>query len=137
MDILKEENFSYDSSLFSGSTGRTKLNKTDEEILALGNGLKIFPISTFKMGKFDFGTGGAYFRLLPYKYFKRRISSLLLKGNVNFYIHPWELDPDQPKVKGSSTRINLTHYINLNRTEKKLENLVSDFDFCTLQQTIN
>lgn len=137
MDILKEEGFTYDSSLFPGNTGRTRLDNSDKEIDALGNGLKILPISTFKMGTFDFGTGGGYFRLLPYRYFRKRLSSLLETKPAIFYIHPWELDPEQPGMNGISRRINLTHYINLKGTEKKLENLVSDFDFCTLQQTIN
>lgn len=136
MKILREEGFVYDSSLFPGSTGRTSLKGTSKEIYAFENGLVEYPLNTFKMASLDFGVGGGYFRLLPYRYFKKRLSAIATKDPVLFYIHPWELDADQPQIPGLSKRIRLTHYVNLASTEKKLDNLLSDFDFCTLKQTI-
>jgi hypothetical protein len=88
------------------------------------------------MAALDFGIGGGYFRLLPYRYFKKRLLAIDANAPVIFYIHPWELDVAQPQIPGLSKRIRFTHYVNLAGTEKKLDNLLSDFDFCTLKQTI-
>ena len=137
VDILKEEGFSYDSSIFPGSTVRTGIQGFRKDIHTLDNGLKEFPISNFKVTKFDFGVGGAYFRILPYVYFRKKLKSLLKERPAVFYIHPWELDQNHPYVKGLGKRIQYTHYYNLKNTEKKLDKLLSDFQFCTLNQLIN
>ena len=137
LDILKEEGFSYDSSIFPGSTVRTGIQGFRKDIHTLDNGLKEFPISNFKVTKFDFGVGGAYFRILPYVYFRKKLKSLLIERPAVFYIHPWELDENHPYIKGLGKRIQYTHYHNLKNTEKKLDKLLSDFQFCTLNQIIN
>lgn len=131
IDVLKEEGFSYDSSIFPGSTARTGISGFRKDIHTLENGLKEFPISNFKVTKFDFGVGGAYFRILPYSFFKRKLNSLLKERPAVFYTHPWELDPDHPYLKGLGRRIQYTHYYNLKNTEKKLDKLLADFHFCT------
>ena len=136
LDILKEEGFEYDSSIFPGSTARTGIAGFKKEIHTLENGLREFPISNFKVTKFDFGVGGAYFRILPYQYFKRKLKELLKERPAVFYIHPWELDENHPHLKGLSRRIQYTHYYNLKNTENKLDKLLSDFDFCSLKQMI-
>lgn len=137
LDVLKEEGFTYDSSIFPGSTVRTGIQGFRKDIHTLDNGLKEFPISNFKVTKFDFGVGGAYFRILPYPYFRRRLNSLLKERPAVFYIHPWELDENHPQINGLGRRIQYTHYYNLKNTEKKLDKLLSDFQFCTLNQLIN
>jgi len=134
LEILKEEGFSYDSSIFPGSTARTGIQGFNKNIHKLNNGLNEFPISNFRVTKFDFGAGGAYFRILPYPYFRKKLSELLKDRPAVFYIHPWELDPGHPHLKGLSRRIQYTHYYNLKNTEKKLDKLLSDFDFCTPNQ---
>ncbi|MDP9229740.1 MAG: DUF3473 domain-containing protein, partial [Bacteroidota bacterium] len=137
-DILKDEGFTYDSSIFPGSTLRTGIKGFKKDVHTLPNGLKEFPISNFKMlNKFDFGVGGAYFRILPYRYFEYRLKKLLKLRPVVFYIHPWELDEKHPHLKGLGSRTQYTHYVNLKNTEKKLDNLLSDFEFCSLKQILN
>lgn len=148
LDILKEEGFIYDTSIFPGSTVRTGIQDFPRQVHTLPNGLKEFPISNFKilklpfqvknLGKgFDFGAGGAYFRILPYTYFKHRLRKLLKEQPAIFYIHPWELDHRQPYIKSLGKRIQYTHYINLKKTEKKLARLFTDFEFCSLKEIIN
>ncbi len=136
LDILKEEGFIYDSSIFPGSTARTGIAGFKKEIHTLENGLREFPISNFKVTKFDFGVGGAYFRILPYSYFCSKLKKLLVQRPAVFYIHPWELDENHPYLKGLNKRIQYTHYFNLKNTEKKLDKLLSDFEFCSLNQLI-
>lgn len=148
LDILRDEGFIYDSSIFPGSSMRTGIQGFRKDIHTLKNGLVEFPISNFKVlqfpllgrglgGGFDFGAGGAYFRILPYSYFKKKLKKLLVQKPVVFYIHPWELDKDQPYVKNLGQRIQYTHYYNLKSTEKKLDKLLSDFEFCTPDQILN
>jgi len=131
LDVLKEEGFENDSSIFPGDTKRTGIKGFKKEVHQLENGLKEFPISTFKVTKLDFAVGGAYFRILPYQYFKKKVKTILKERPAVFYIHPWELDKDQPYVKGLGRRIQYTHYFNLKNTERKLEKLVSEFEFCS------
>ncbi len=52
-----------------------------------------------------------------------------------FYIHPWELDPDHPRLN-LPRRIRLTHYWNLGKTEKRLRRLLREFDFTTMRQVL-
>ena len=73
--------------------------------------------------------GGGYFRLLPFaasKWLLRRASE---GRNIPamFYFHPWELDPDQPRVRGARARARFRHYLNLHRFEPRLKALLEQF----------
>ena len=137
IDVLKEEGFTYDSSIFPGSTARTGIAGFKKEVHVLENGLNEFPISNFKVTRFDFGVGGAYFRILPYRFFRKKLREVLQARPAVFYIHPWELDPGHPYLKGLGRRIQYTHYFNLKNTEKKLDKLLSDFEFCSPNEIFN
>ena len=132
LDILKEEGFMYDSSIFPGNTFRAGIAGFNKEIHTLSNGLIEFPISNFPVAALQFGIGGAYFRTLPYHYFKQRLQRLLQHRPALFYFHPWEFDAKQPYIKGLAHRAVHTHYHNLHKTEQKLERLFNDFEFVPL-----
>ena len=136
LEILKEEGFMYDSSIFAGDAKRTGIPGFDPTIQQLGNGMMEFPISTMKVLNFDFGTGGGYFRLLPYNIFKKKFKKIVEDRQGIFYIHPWELDVNQPKVSGINSRIRFTHYVNLGSTERKLTQLLSDFECTTISDIL-
>jgi polysaccharide deacetylase family protein (PEP-CTERM system associated) len=73
--------------------------------------------------------GGGYFRLLPYSVSKwsiRRVNEAEEQPAV-FYFHPWELDPGQPRVKGPGLKTRVRHYLNLERSERRLRRLLKDF----------
>jgi polysaccharide deacetylase family protein (PEP-CTERM system associated) len=75
--------------------------------------------------------GGGYFRLYPTYVFKQGIKRVLNKNNAFiFYAHPWEFDPNQPRVHQASRGFKFRHYINLPKTEKKLKNIISGFSDC-------
>jgi polysaccharide deacetylase family protein (PEP-CTERM system associated) len=75
--------------------------------------------------------GGAYFRIIPFSIFKRGVKNILKKENVYlFYMHPWEIDPDQPRVDEASSSCKFKHYINLNRTFLKLTRFIQYFGQC-------
>lgn len=88
------------------------------------------PITTTRFLDRNFPAGGGgYFRLLPYgvsKWSIRRVNEKDEQPAI-FYFHPWELDPDQPRVKGAGVKTRVRHYLNLRRTEHRLRRLLRDF----------
>jgi polysaccharide deacetylase family protein (PEP-CTERM system associated) len=88
------------------------------------------PITTscFLNKKFPAG-GGGYFRFFPYfvsRYLLSRVNLTDQQPGI-FYFHPWEIDPDQPRQRNISLKTQFRHYLNLNRTEKRLVRLCGDF----------
>lgn len=73
--------------------------------------------------------GGGYFRLLPYGLSRRGLQRVLDRDGqpVVFYFHPWEIDPDQPRVQGAGFRARFRHYTNLDRMADKLRAVLRDF----------
>jgi hypothetical protein len=75
--------------------------------------------------------GGGYFRLLPFSVFKAGVNAILKKdGAYMFYMHPWEIDPEQPKVDNASYSNKFKHYTNIKKTSLKLSRLVNEFEHC-------
>jgi polysaccharide deacetylase family protein (PEP-CTERM system associated) len=94
------------------------------------NGLLEVPITTTRLLSHNLPAGGGgYFRLMPYplsRWFIRRVNHIDRKPAV-FYFHPWELDPEQPRVKGLNAKTRFRHYVNLRHTERRLHRLLADF----------
>lgn len=136
LDILKEEGFAYDSSVFPVSFhDRYGFGKCESEPFRWPNGLMEVPLTVYRIGNLALPlAGGGYFRLLPYAYFKYFFNRLNARNErFTFYLHPWEIDPGQPRVKlpvGYAFR----HYVNLKLTEKSLVRLLSDFRFESIHQ---
>jgi polysaccharide deacetylase family protein (PEP-CTERM system associated) len=95
-----------------------------------GSRLLEIPITTVEwMGRRLPCGGGGYFRLLPYALFRsglRRVNRRDGEPGV-FYCHPWEIDPDQPRIAGAPWKSRLRHYTNLRRMRRKLDRLLADF----------
>jgi polysaccharide deacetylase family protein (PEP-CTERM system associated) len=135
LDILKEAGFEYDSSIFPirhDTYGIPDAPQLPSRI-ATPNGASIveFPMSTAPM----FGvrvpvSGGGYFRILPYWLTRRGLRKLNteLGRPFIFYLHPWEVDPDQPRVR-TNWKSRLRHYTNLERCEARLTRLIGEFRF--------
>ena len=83
--------------------------------------------------------GGGFFRVLPYAFSRWAIRQVNQHENrpAVFYFHPWEIDPDQPRVSNAPMRSRLRHYTNLHRMASKLEGLVRDFDWCRMDQIVH
>lgn len=76
-------------------------------------------------------SGGGYFRLLPYAVSRallRRVNERDGQSGV-FYMHPWEIDPEQPRVDGIALKSRFRHYVSLARTERRLSRLLADFSW--------
>lgn len=87
------------------------------------------PISAVRLGGRNWPAGGGgYFRLLPYALSRMAIGRVNADGArpAVFYLHPWEIDPGQPRVRGTPWKSRLRHYLSLSRTEARLRRLLRD-----------
>jgi polysaccharide deacetylase family protein (PEP-CTERM system associated) len=83
-------------------------------------------------------SGGFYFRFIPYLIFKSGIDKIIKdKGIYIFYIHPWEFDPKQPRVKNINYQYKFRHYTNLRKTESKFIHLLNDYKFLPIRNAIS
>ena len=95
------------------------------------------PISTARLFERNWPAGGGgYFRLMPYpvsRWLIQRVNQVEGRPAI-FYFHPWELDPDQPRVPGIDARTRFRHYLNLHQTEHRLRRLLGDFRWDRVDQ---
>jgi len=134
LDVLIEEGFVYDASIFPIHHDRYGIPDSPRHPHVLqrtaGSVLEV-PGSTVRLGGVNLPIGGGgYFRQFPYAWTKWGIDRVnrLERQPVTFYTHPWELDPEQPRMAvGTTTR--LRHYRGLERTADRLARLVRDFKF--------
>jgi polysaccharide deacetylase family protein (PEP-CTERM system associated) len=141
IDILVEGGFRYDSSLFPSAFhdryGEIPFVSQNEAggVVQLRPGFHEVLISTvsFFGQRVPWG-GGGYFRVLPYTVFRWGVKKILHRqGCYLFYLHPWEIDPQQPRVRGIKWTYMLRHYAGLNAAKTKLERLLSDFRFLPIR----
>lgn len=131
-DILAEEGHSYSSSVYPirhDHYGMPSASRFAYRPTANHDLIEV-PISTVTLFKRNIPSGGGgYFRLLPYGFSRWALRRILLKEQkpVIFYFHPWEIDPQQPRVKGISRRSRFRHYVNLSTMERRLRAVLRDF----------
>jgi len=89
-------------------------------------GIVEIPITTLQFGKRRYpGAGGGFFRAFPLAHSRMVLRRMAKEGVApNFYLHPWEIDPDQPRYKEAPLKSRLRHYIGLSRCERKLSRLL-------------
>ena len=132
--ILVEEGYTYDSSVFPirhDLHGTPDAPRTIHRITTLAGSILEFPPATVTwLGRNIPTGGGGFFRLYPYVLTRTMLRSINRQNRpFTFYIHPWEIDPDQPRIPGASFKSRFRHYVNLRRTERKLARLLADFSF--------
>jgi len=96
-----------------------------------------FPITTTRVFNKNYPCGGGgWFRLYPYRLSRWAINRVNKQDNepAIFYIHPWELDHEQPRVKNLSYATHFRHYQNLRNTEQKLTRLLQDYTWCSIPE---
>lgn len=136
--ILVEEGYVYDSSIFPvlhDRYGVPSANPEVHQILTSSGLLWEVPPSTVKyMGVRLPVAGGGYFRLYPYVILRALLRKLEGEGSpLVMYMHPWEFDPDQPRMEGSLVS-RMRHYLNLDKTEIRLRALLRDFSFAPIRE---
>jgi polysaccharide deacetylase family protein (PEP-CTERM system associated) len=135
-EILSAEGFHYDSSVFPVSThSRYGLNDYGTEPFVWPSGLQEIPLAVGSLGRLRLPiAGGGYFRLFPYFFSRSVLRRINSQGKpFTFYLHPWELDPDQPRERRVAPTLRFRHYVNLHRTRARLRALVTDFEFDSIR----
>jgi polysaccharide deacetylase family protein (PEP-CTERM system associated) len=136
-ELLAGLGFLYDSSVFPirhANYGMPRAPRCPFTIETANGPLVEFPMPTLEWGKSRAPlAGGAYLRLLPYWFTRWGIRFLNMKENhaACIYLHPWELDSEQPRMSGSLSA-RLRHYIGLRGAEAKFRRLLHDFEFVPL-----
>lgn len=97
------------------------------------------PVTTIRLFERNWpASGGGYFRLLPYalsRWMLRRVNGVDRQPAI-FYFHPWEIDPEQPRIAGINAKTRFRHYVNLERMQGRLERLLGDFRWGRVDRTI-
>lgn len=155
-DELLEAGFQYDSSIFpmqhdfygipdwprfagysvKGETGWLASPQPGAD----GQSIREIPITTLRLkGRNLPIAGGGYFRLLPYVVTRWGLTQINRREQQPFvfYLHPWEFDPQQPRMRGCSAKSRFRHYLNLGRTEARFQALLRDFNFTRMQSAFS
>ena len=142
LEVLVEEGFSLDSSIFPIRHDRYGIPRAEPRLHRLttpAGELWEFPPSVARMARVNVPVcGGGYFRLFPLAW------TLYCLDHINrrerepfiFYVHPWEIDPDQPRIPAGSRLSRFRHYVGLKRTEGKLDRLLARFRFGRVSDVI-
>ena len=141
LEVLLELGFTHDSSIFPMRHDLYGFSGVPRFPFAVQKGLRRlveFPPPTFQLGTFTLPiTGGGYLRLLPLWWQTNRLRALARQGYPTLlYLHPWELDFDQPRLP-APWRSRFRHYTGLRRTGLRLRRLLSEFRFGTLSQVLD
>ena len=137
LDVLIDEGYRYDASIFPIRHDRYGIPVSPREPFPIerqGGALMEVPGSTVRVGPLNLPVaGGGYFRILPYWWTKWGIARLNAteRQAAVFYLHPWEIDPDQPRLPAGWLG-RFRHYRNLHETEARLRALLEDFRFDTV-----
>lgn len=131
-DELLEAGHQYSSSVYPVKHDLYGIPDAPRFAYRCENGLLEIPITTSKIGSKNIPAGGGgFFRFFPYSFSKWNINRV----NQNeqqptiFYFHPWEIDPEQPRQTGISLKSRFRHYLNLNKMQPRLKQLLSDFQW--------
>lgn len=142
LDVLAELGFRYDSSIFPVRHDRYGMPgaRREPHIMSTpgGHALVEFPLSTLQFHRYRLPVaGGGYFRLFPYWFTRYALNRINVADGlpVVFYLHPWEVDPDQPRVS-SGMLSRFRHYQNLRRCQERLATLLQEFSFDTAEHVL-
>jgi polysaccharide deacetylase family protein (PEP-CTERM system associated) len=142
LDVLLEEGYEYDSSIFPIRHDRYGIPVSDRRpyVIDRKHGTLIeVPGSTTRVGPLNLPVaGGGYFRILPYWWTHWGIDRVnrLERRPVVFYLHPWEIDPEQPRLPAGRLG-RFRHYRNLDQTESRLRQLLTDFRFDAMDAVVS
>jgi polysaccharide deacetylase family protein (PEP-CTERM system associated) len=133
LDVLIEEGYVYDASIYPVRHDRYGIPDWPRHVHRVerpGGSIWELPGSTARWAGMNFPMGGGgYFRLLPYGWTRRGIEKVNDEQRpAIFYLHPWEIDPEQPRI-ATSGLTQVRHYGNLGKTETRLRRMLKEFSF--------
>lgn len=136
LDVLNEVGYAYSSSIVPVKHDLYGMPDAPRFCFYPDNkALLEVPITTVTVGGRNINCGGGgWFRLFPYAFTRWALSQVNNQEDQPcvFYFHPWEIDGDQPRISGASAKTRFRHYLNLGRTYNRLERLLNDFNWSTM-----
>jgi polysaccharide deacetylase family protein (PEP-CTERM system associated) len=146
LDILVEEGFKYDSSIFPvhhDTYGIPGAQRFPHTLMTAAGPLLEFPLTTLPL-RVAWKTvqlpiaGGGYLRLLPVGIIQRGIAAINYKEQqpAVLYFHPWEIDPGQPRIR-AGLKSRFRHYLNLQHTERKIRQLLRNIQFAPMNEVLS
>jgi polysaccharide deacetylase family protein (PEP-CTERM system associated) len=142
LDVLIEEGYEYDTSIYPIHHDRYGIPGAERHIHKLqrpAGSLIEVPASTVRVAGMNFPIGGGgYFRLLPSKWIRWGIGRVngVERQPVVFYVHPWEVDPGQPRLDVNAVS-RVRHYTGLKSTMRRLTRLLEEFRFDSIANVLN
>lgn len=130
LDVLAAAGHRYSSSIYPIRHDHYGMPDSPRFAYRATKGLLEVPPTTLRVANQNLpSSGGGYFRLLPYGLSHWMISRVNRHDQESavFYFHPWEIDAGQPKIAGVDLRTRFRHYVNIGRTEARLQRLLTDF----------
>jgi polysaccharide deacetylase family protein (PEP-CTERM system associated) len=135
--VLAEEGYQYSSSIYPIKHDLYGVPGAPRAPFAPLQGLLEIPLTTVKVLGIDLpASGGGYFRLLPYPLTRWLLgrASRTNRTPAVFYLHPWEIDPEQPRQQAAPFLSRFRHYLNLDRTEPRLRRLLRSFTWTRMDR---
>ena len=129
-EALAEAGYQYSSSVYPVRHDHYGMPDSPRFAYRTASGVLELPITTTRLLARNWPAGGGgFFRLLPYQASRWAIARVnrVDRQPAIFYFHPWEIDPHQPRIAGVGAKTRFRHYLNLDRTESRLDRLLSDF----------
>jgi len=131
-ECIARAGYSYSSSVYPVKHDHYGIPDAPRFPYRLESGLMEIPVTTMRwLGRNWPAGGGGYFRLLPYAVSRWQIAKVNADDRrpAIFYFHPWEVDPEQPRVPEATAKTRFRHYVNLDRTAERLRRLLADFSW--------
>lgn len=129
-DCLANTGHRYSSSIYPIAHDHYGMPDSPRFVYEVRPGLLEVPITTLRAFGRNFpSSGGGYFRLLPYalsRWMLQRVNATDRQSGI-FYFHPWEIDSGQPRIPGIGAKTRFRHYVNIDRVEARLNQLLTDF----------
>jgi polysaccharide deacetylase family protein (PEP-CTERM system associated) len=140
-DVLREEGYAFSSSVFPVRHDRYGIPSFPRRPVRLADGagrsILEFPMTTWRvLGRNLPAAGGGWLRFLPPAVTRKAIRAANAQGDPAIvYVHPWEVDPDQPRI-AASRMSRFRHYLNLDRTAERVDDLLRRFRFGTVSEAL-
>ncbi|HMV20919.1 MAG: DUF3473 domain-containing protein [Betaproteobacteria bacterium] len=128
-ECLESEGYRYSSSIYPIQHDHYGMPDAPRFAHRIGRLIEV-PATTVRMMRRNWpASGGGYFRLMPYSVSRWLLQQVNQKDGepAVFYFHPWEIDPEQPRIPNVGAKTRFRHYVNIDRTEGRLAQLLKDF----------
>lgn len=136
-DCLARAGYRYSSSIYPIRHDHYGMPDSPRFSYEVRPGLMEIPITTLRALNRNLpSSGGGYFRLLPYALSRWMLNRVNIDDRepAIFYFHPWEIDTEQPRIAGISRKTRFRHYVNIDRMEGRLNQLLRDFKWGRMDQ---